>query len=115
MSGCSAFITFIIHHFFLSRLSHHVLLNFLVSCTTIIKVLPVLSYFYSTSPPVDPRAPTFHAVSTNLADADLFGELEPNDTEWLCSGGFVTETQIFYVITDDGTSIMCQVIHSSVG
>lgn len=72
-------------------------------------------FSYSTSPPVDPAAPTFHAVTDKLADTELFGELEPKDTEWLCSGGFVTETQIFYVITDDGTSLMCQVIHSSVG
>ena len=76
----------------------------------------ILSYFlYRTSPPVDPAAPTFHAVANNVADTELFGELEPKDTEWLCSGGFVTETQTFYVITDDGTSLMCQVIHSSVG
>ena len=72
-------------------------------------------FSYSTSPPVDPEAPTFHAVGDNVPDTELFGELEPKDTEWLCSGGFVTETQTFYVITDDGTSIMCQVIHSSVG
>ena len=75
-------------------------------------LLAVLSYFYST---VDPKAPNFHAVASNVAGTELFGELEPKDTEWLCSGGFVTETQTFYVITDDGTSLMCQVIHSSVG
>ena len=78
-------------------------------------ILPVLSYFTSTSPPVDPKSPTFHAVASNVADTELFGELEPKDTEWLCSGGFITETQTFYVFTDDGTSLMCQVIHSSVG
>ena len=72
-------------------------------------------FCYSTSPPVDPAAPTFHAVADNVADTELFGQLEPKDTEWLCSGGFVTETQTFYVLTDDGTSLMCQVIHSSVG
>jgi len=64
---------------------------------------------------VDPKAPNFHAVASNVAGTELFGELEPKDTEWLCSGGFVTETQTFYVITDDGTSLMCQVIHSSIG
>lgn len=79
-------------------------------------IYPVLLCFsYSTSPPVDPAAPTFHAVADNVPDTELFGELEPKDTEWLCSGGFVTETQTFYVITDDGTSLMCQVIHSSIG
>jgi hypothetical protein len=75
-------------------------------------LLAVVSYFYST---VDPKAPNFHAVASNVAGTELFGELQPKDTEWLCSGGFVTETQTFYVITDDGTSLMCQVIHSSVG
>jgi len=75
----------------------------------------MFSSIFSTSPPVDPTAPNFHAVTSNVADTELFGELEPKDTEWLCSGGFVTETQTFYVITDDGTSLMCQVIHSSVG
>ncbi|KAF9036202.1 oxidative stress survival Svf1-like protein [Panaeolus papilionaceus] len=75
----------------------------------------MFSSIWGSSAPVDPHAPNFHSVSTNLAEGDLFGELEPKDTEWLCAGGFVTETQTFYVIADDGTSIMCQVIHSSVG
>ncbi|PPQ66222.1 hypothetical protein CVT24_000334 [Panaeolus cyanescens] len=69
----------------------------------------------SSSAPVDPTAPNFHSVSTNLSEGDLFGELEQKDTEWLCAGGFVTETQTFYIVADDGTSIMCQIIHSSVG
>jgi hypothetical protein len=46
----------------------------------------------------------------------LFGELEPKDTEWLAtSSGFVTETQTFYHFLEDGSSLMFQVIHSSVG
>jgi len=45
----------------------------------------------------------------------MFGELEPSDTEWTCAGGFVTETQIFYNILEDGTSVMCQLIHSAIG
>lgn len=69
----------------------------------------------STSPPVDPHAPNFHPVNETIPDSELFGELEPKDMEWLCAGGFVTETQTFYTITADGTSLMCQVIHSSVG
>ncbi|KAF8149909.1 survival factor 1 [Crassisporium funariophilum] len=75
----------------------------------------MFSSIFSTAPPVDPNAPNFHAVAAGSADNDLFGELEPKDTEWLCAGGFVTETQVFYVITDDGSHIMCQVIHSATG
>ncbi|KDR76252.1 hypothetical protein GALMADRAFT_247550 [Galerina marginata CBS 339.88] len=75
----------------------------------------MFSSIFSTAPPVDPHAPNFHSVSDKFSETELFGELEPKDTEWLCAGGFVTETQIFYVITEDGTSLMCQVIHSAVG
>ncbi|KAF8968154.1 oxidative stress survival Svf1-like protein [Flammula alnicola] len=75
----------------------------------------MFSSIFSTAPPVDPNAPNFHSVTSKFSEDQLFGELEPKDTQWLCAGGFVTETQIFYVITDDGTSVMCQVIHSAVG
>jgi len=75
----------------------------------------MFSSFFSTSPPVDPTAPTLHPVSAKYEPSDLYGELEPKDTEWFCGGGFAAETQIFYTITADGTSIMCQVIYSSVG
>ncbi|THH20727.1 hypothetical protein EW146_g686 [Bondarzewia mesenterica] len=75
----------------------------------------MFSSIFSTSPPVDPKAPTFHPVSSRYPADELFGELEPQDTEWLCAGGFVTETQIWYNILEDGTSVMCQVIHSSIG
>ncbi|KAI0064770.1 oxidative stress survival Svf1-like protein [Artomyces pyxidatus] len=75
----------------------------------------MFSSFFSTSPPVDPTAPTFHPVSSRHAPNDLFGELEPQDTEWLCAGGFVTETQVWYALLEDGSSVMCQVIHSSIG
>lgn len=68
-----------------------------------------------TSAPVDPKAPNFHSVTTNLSEGSLFGELEPKDTEWLCAGGFVTETQTFYTVTEDGQFLNCQIIHSSVG
>jgi len=71
--------------------------------------------FLSGGPPVDPKAPNFHPVSSRYSPQELFGELEPKDTEWACAGGFVTETQTFYTITDDGVSVMCQVIHSAVG
>ncbi|KAF8638306.1 hypothetical protein AX17_002326 [Amanita inopinata Kibby_2008] len=75
----------------------------------------MFSSFFSTAPPVDPTAPNFHPVSSRYPAQELFGQLEPKDTEWLCAGGFVTETQTFYTITDDGRSLMCQVIHSAVG
>ncbi|KAJ6531816.1 oxidative stress survival, Svf1-like protein [Mycena capillaripes] len=73
----------------------------------------MFSSIFSTSAPVDPTAPNFHPV-TNQAK-EVFGKLEPKDTEWLCSGGFVAETQTFYTIGEDGTFLMCQIIHSSVG
>ncbi|KAJ3512666.1 hypothetical protein NLJ89_g3388 [Agrocybe chaxingu] len=75
----------------------------------------MFSSLFSTAPPVDPTAPNFHSVSSNVPENEIFGELEPKDTEWACAGGFVTETQTFYVTTEDGANIMCQVIHSSVG
>lgn len=71
--------------------------------------------FFSTSSPVDPTAPNIHPVSSRYKDEELFGKLDANDTAWLCASGFITETQTFYITTDDGTSITCQVIHSAVG
>ncbi|KZT20138.1 survival factor 1 [Neolentinus lepideus HHB14362 ss-1] len=63
----------------------------------------------------DPHATNFHPVSSR-PDSDLFGELEPKDTEWQATtSGFITETQIWYTTLEDGTSVMVQVIHSSVG
>ena len=50
-----------------------------------------------------------------MQSSQLFGKLEDSDTQWLCAGGFTTETQIFYTTTSDSTSVMCQVIHSSIG
>jgi len=93
---------------------HHVLLVLLVGS---ISFYPDVSEFWNrTSPPVDPTAPNFHPVSSKYKDAELFGELTPQDTEMLCtSSGFVTETMTFYTITPDGMSVMCQVIHSAVG
>ncbi|EGN99224.1 hypothetical protein SERLA73DRAFT_182110 [Serpula lacrymans var. lacrymans S7.3] len=75
----------------------------------------MFSSLFSTTAPVDPNAPTFHPISSAVSPSDLYGELEQKDTEWLCSGGFVTETQVFYNILEDGTSTMFQVIHSSIG
>lgn len=75
----------------------------------------MFSSFFSTAPPVDPNAPNFHPVSSGRPSTELFGELEPKDTEWTCPGGFAVETQIFYNFLEDGTSAMLQVIHSAVG
>ncbi|KAJ7170706.1 survival factor 1 [Mycena crocata] len=73
----------------------------------------MFSSIFSTSAPVDPNAPTFHPVLSS--GGEPFGPLEPKDTEWLCSGGFVAEIQSFYTIGEDGTFVILQVIHSSIG
>ncbi|PCH42390.1 oxidative stress survival Svf1-like protein [Wolfiporia cocos MD-104 SS10] len=75
----------------------------------------MFSSFFSTAPPVDPNAPNFHPVSSGKDASQLFGELEPRDTEWTCAGGFAVETQIWYNMLEDGRSLMCQVIHSALG
>ncbi|KAI0787785.1 oxidative stress survival Svf1-like protein [Fomes fomentarius] len=75
----------------------------------------MFSSLFSTAPPVDPNAPNFYPVSSVFQPSELAGELEPKDTEWTCPGGFSVETQVFYNFLEDGTSLMCQVIHSAVG
>ncbi|KAI0342867.1 oxidative stress survival Svf1-like protein [Trametopsis cervina] len=75
----------------------------------------MFSGLFSTSAPVDPHAPNFHPVSSGRPSSELFAELTPTDTEWTCPGGFAVETHTFYNVLEDGTSIMCQVIHSAVG
>ncbi|KIY71489.1 oxidative stress survival, Svf1-like protein [Cylindrobasidium torrendii FP15055 ss-10] len=76
----------------------------------------MFSSIFSTAPPVDPKASNFHPLTENVKDGVYYGPLTPKDTEWLCTtSGFTAETQTFYVNTDDNKSIMCQVIHSSVG
>ena len=64
---------------------------------------------------MDPGAPTFHPVSSRYPESEIVGELEPRDIEWMCAGGFVSETQTYYNFLEDGTFLMCQVIHSSIG
>lgn len=46
---------------------------------------------------------------------EQFGKLDEHDLDWTCAGGFVSEVQIFYQFNPDGTFIMLQVIHASVG
>ncbi|GLB40383.1 putative svf1-like C-terminal lipocalin-like domain containing protein [Lyophyllum shimeji] len=75
----------------------------------------MFSSFFSSASPADPTAKNLHPVSDTFKDSELFGELEHKDLEWLCAGGFVTETRTFYISADDGSFLMCQVIHSAVG
>ncbi|KAF7796603.1 hypothetical protein EIP86_007785 [Pleurotus ostreatoroseus] len=75
----------------------------------------MFSSFFSTVAPADPNAPNFHPVSDLFKPDELYGELDPKDTEWVCPGGFAVETHTYYNVLQDGTSIMCQVIHSAVG
>lgn len=56
-----------------------------------------------------------HPVQLSYDQEALFGPLQAQDLEWICAGGFVTETQTFYATTNDGALVMCQVIHSAVG
>ncbi|KAG8902743.1 putative cell survival pathways protein [Tulasnella sp. 403] len=72
----------------------------------------MFSSFFSAS---DARAPNIHPVTNDRAPSDLFGELTKEDLEYVCAGGFSTETQIWYHMLEDGKFLMCQVIHSAVG
>lgn len=74
----------------------------------------IMSSWFSSAAPRDPSE-LIHPVQTRYAPAALFGALVPEDLQWLCAGGFVTETQTFYITTATGGLVMCQVIHSSVG
>jgi hypothetical protein len=59
-----------------------------------------------------------HPPKERLSNAEAtFGPLNPQDTSWLCAGGFTTETQTFYAMTSgkDAKLLMVQVIHSAVG
>lgn len=91
---------------------HHVLIFILVSTLYSTGTRSNCSDL-STAPPVDPTAPTFFPTSAQTGE--LFGELEPKDTEWLCAGGFTTETQTFYNVLENGTLVMVQIIHSAIG
>jgi hypothetical protein len=99
----------------LSNYHVHVLLPFLASDITSTTTSDSL-LLSRTSAPVDPTAPTFHPVTDKFKQGQLFGELEAKDNEWLAqTSGFVTETQIFYHFLDDGSVLMCQVVHASTG
>ncbi|GAA5983884.1 hypothetical protein JCM11641_006408 [Rhodosporidiobolus odoratus] len=70
-----------------------------------------MSWFSSNSS----AGPNIHPVQLNFEGQAAFGPLVQQDTEWLCPGGFATETQTYYATLKDGSLLMCQVIHSSVG
>lgn len=71
-----------------------------------------MSWFSSSTAPTGPN---IHPVQTAFGQEALFGPLVKEDTEWLCAGGFITETQTFYATTATGGLVMCQVVHSSIG
>ncbi|KAI5478935.1 survival factor 1 [Pseudohyphozyma bogoriensis] len=70
--------------------------------------------WFSVAPAAKPGE-NLHSVALAFDQEALFGPLVKEDTEWLCAGGFITETQIFYCTLKDGGYFMVQVIHSSVG
>ncbi|KAG8894341.1 putative cell survival pathways protein, partial [Tulasnella sp. 408] len=72
----------------------------------------MFSSFFSAT---DPTAPNLHPVTTGIAPADLNGELVPEDLEWVCPSSFAAETHTWYHRLEDGSFLMCQVIHSAVG
>ncbi|KZV89004.1 oxidative stress survival, Svf1-like protein [Exidia glandulosa HHB12029] len=72
----------------------------------------MFSSIFSTS---DPTAQNFHPVTSLHGPGQQFSPLDDRDLRWACSGGFVAESQIFYQYNEDGTFIMLQVIHASVG
>ncbi|GAA5832388.1 hypothetical protein JCM11251_006431 [Rhodosporidiobolus azoricus] len=71
-----------------------------------------MSWFGSSS---SANGPNIHPVQLAFDQQALFGPLTAGDVSWLCPGGFATETQTFYTTLKDGSILMCQVIHSSVG
>ncbi|GAA5888689.1 hypothetical protein JCM6882_009051 [Rhodosporidiobolus microsporus] len=70
-----------------------------------------MSWFGSSTP----TGPNIHPVQLAFDQQALFGPLTADDVSWLCPGGIATETQTFYTTLKDGSVLMCQVIHSSVG
>jgi len=93
--------------------TYYVLKFWVGGCSVMFEsLIPIYGRSGSTA---DPQAQNIHPVSSAFKPADLFGQLEAEDLHWTCAGGFVTETQTFYHLLDDGTFLMCQVIHSATG
>lgn len=71
-----------------------------------------MSWFASSAP----TGPNIHPVQLSIPDTQAaFGPLTPQDNEWLLPSGIATETQTFYATLKDGSLLMAQVIHSSIG
>lgn len=78
----------------------------------------MFSSFFSTTAPTTPDTPTLDPVSSRYSSDHLFGEIQSPDPEngWACStSGFITETDTFYTLFEDGGVLSTQIIHSSVG
>jgi hypothetical protein len=71
--------------------------------------------WFSSSNSSSESSSNLHPVQSRFNQEALFGPLQTQDLEWICAGGFVTETQTFYATTKEGGLVMCQVIHSAVG
>ncbi|CAI2170079.1 768_t:CDS:2 [Funneliformis geosporum] len=52
---------------------------------------------------------------TNLANNDTFSEVTKKDLEWSLPPGSSTETQTFYLATNEGHFAFVQMIHSNIG
>lgn len=92
-------------------IAQHVFWHIFVSSSWIIYNDPITNAYRST---VDPNTPNLHPVTDRPA-SELYGPLEEHDLDWVCAGGFSTETHIWYQVLEDGTFLLCQVIHSAVG
>jgi hypothetical protein len=64
---------------------------------------------------VDPTAQNFYPISSEVPLTNQYGPLEPHDLEWTIGSGFNAETQVWYHGLDNGTFLLFQIIHSSIG
>jgi len=94
--------------------NHNHVLNFWV-CRRSFMFESLIPTYGRSGSTADPQAQNIHPISSAFKPDELFGELEAEDLHWTCASGFVTETQTFYHILDDGTFLTCQVIHSATG
>ncbi|KAG9284077.1 hypothetical protein G9A89_022851 [Geosiphon pyriformis] len=54
-------------------------------------------------------------IASSLAKDKLYSDVSPKDLEWTLASGSSTETQTFYLTTDEGHFAFVQMIHSSIG
>lgn len=54
-------------------------------------------------------------VASDLAKDSLYSEVTPKDLEWTLASGSSTETQTFYLATNEGHFAFVQMIHSNIG